>query len=83
MRVRLLHVPGCPLVETVRATLRECREEAGVAFEVEEVEGAFPSPTVVVDGNDVTTGAPVAGGVRCRLDLPSREQVLAALARSP
>lgn len=41
--------------------------------------GAYPSPTVLVDGVDVMTpGAPLIANA-CRLDLPIRERVLAAL----
>jgi hypothetical protein len=36
------------------------------------------SPTVVIDGVDASTGKPVEGEPRCRMDLPSRDHVRAA-----
>jgi hypothetical protein len=44
---------------------------------VQELEGAFASPTLLVDGVDVT-GRPAVSEPSCRLDLPTREQILAA-----
>jgi hypothetical protein len=47
---------------------------------VEELAGDYDSPTLLVNGVDVT-GHPRApeGHMSCRLDLPSEEQILAAL----
>jgi len=45
---------------------------------IEEQKGAYPSPTILVDGMDVM-GRPEAVGASCRLDMPTRERVLAAL----
>jgi hypothetical protein len=41
--------------------------------------GVYPSPTLVMDGLDVATGRPVEGEPRCRMDLPSQEQIRAAV----
>lgn len=79
--VRLLHLPDCPLAERVRGTLRECLPGAGVPVRVEEVEGSFPSPTVLADGVDVVTGSAPSPGPCCRLDLPTAAQILAAVRR--
>ncbi|MDA8069181.1 hypothetical protein [Conexibacter sp. DBS9H8] len=46
---------------------------------IEEVEGPYPSPTLLVGGIDVTGRTPAAGP-SCRLDLPTEEQIVAALA---
>ncbi|GAA2364087.1 hypothetical protein GCM10009854_49800 [Saccharopolyspora halophila] len=78
-RVRLLRVPGCPLADRVRATLREAIREASVPVVVEESVGDHPSPTVLVDGVDAVTGEVTAGGACCRLDLPTRAQIVRAL----
>lgn len=43
--------------------------------------GPYPSPALLIDGLDVTTGEPIVGAARCQLDLPTREQILTALAR--
>jgi hypothetical protein len=77
--VQLLHVPDCPLVDGVRASLRSCLAKASVEASIEEIEGSYPSPTLLIEGIDVTGHRP-APGASCRLDLPTEEQILAALA---
>lgn len=77
--VQVLEVEGCPLVDRLIALIDDCRAEVGTAFEVERLVGEYPSPTLVADGLDVATGAPVVDKAYCRMDLPTREQVLAAL----
>lgn len=77
--VQVLEVEGCPLVDRLIALIDDCRPEVGTAFEVERLVGEYPSPTLVADGLDVATGAPVPDKSYCRMDLPTREQVLAAL----
>jgi hypothetical protein len=78
VHIQLLHVPDCPLVEQVRATLRRSLSKTNVGARTEEVGGPYPSPTLLIDGTDVTgrTPAPVSS---CRLDLPTEDQLLAAL----
>jgi hypothetical protein len=53
----------------------------GISAVIEEAEGDYPSPTLLVDGLDVVTGQPGGGAPRCRLDLPTREQIATALSR--
>jgi hypothetical protein len=79
VQIELLHVPECPLVDNVRITLRVALADAGIDVRVEEIEGDFASPTLLIDGVDVT-GAEMSGAPACRLDLPTREQILAAIA---
>jgi hypothetical protein len=81
-RIELLYVPQCPLVDGLRTTVRECLKDAGIAAPLYEREGDYPSPTLLVDGADVITGRPISGAASCRLDLPSRAQIRAALDRS-
>ena len=78
-RVQVLEVEGCPLVERLVALIDEVQAEAGTVVEVERLVGEYPSPTLVVDGIDIATGAAVPDRAYCRLDLPTRSQVLAAL----
>jgi hypothetical protein len=78
VRITLLHVPDCPLLDTARATLGQALVTANVEATIEEVEGPFASPTLLVDGRDVT-GNRSANTASCRLDLPTEAQVLAAL----
>ncbi|WP_045384620.1 hypothetical protein [Mycobacterium kyorinense] len=82
MRVQLLHVPDCPLIGRVRDTLEDCLRHVGVAVRVDELEGSYPSPTLVIDGIDVATGALPSREVCCRFDLPTCAQIVTALDRA-
>lgn len=77
--VQVLQVPGCPLVDRLLALVEECRDLSGADLDVQVLVGQYPSPTLVVDGRDAATGLPVTTAACCRLDLPTREQILAAL----
>ena len=78
-RVQILHVPDCPLVDRLRAEVEATLAQVAPDVRLSLLEGDYPSPTLLVDGIDVTTGAPVSGGPRCRLDLPTPDQVRQAL----
>lgn len=78
--IELRHVPDCPLIDQVRTTLQECLQAAEAHVPVRERQGAYPSPTLVINGVDVVTGAAPAGGMCCRLDLPTHTQIQTALA---
>ena len=80
--VQLLHVPDCPLVSRVRDTLQVCLQRIGRPVRFEDLEGDYPSPTLLVDGIDVTTGAPPQTEICCRFDLPTGAQITAALNRA-
>ena len=80
-RIQLLYVPGCPLVDQVRTTLRESLAATGSRSKVEEIEGPCASPTLLVNGVDVTGRTPPPG-TSCRLDLPTKDQIVATLTRS-
>lgn len=77
--VELLHVPDCPLVDRVRDMLRACLPMAPRPVQVTEREGDYPSPTLLVGGMDVVTGAPPRREPCCRFDLPTPDQILTAL----
>jgi hypothetical protein len=68
------------LVDEARAVLARALRRIDVPVEIEEIEGEFASPTLLVDGADVT-GRSTAPAPSCRLDVPTEEQVLAALRR--
>jgi hypothetical protein len=74
MRIEL----HCANAEPARRLLRRCLAELGIRARVDERIGDFPSPSVVVDGRDVI-GRTALTGAACRLDVPTRERVLAAL----
>lgn len=81
VRVQILHVPDCPLVEGLRHLLERSIAQSGVSATVEEVEGPYLSPTLLINGTDIT-GRSVGVEPSCRLDLPTAEEILAALTRS-
>jgi hypothetical protein len=80
--VQIFHLAGCPHLERARAAVHEALAERAMAAAVEEIEGEYASPTVLVDGADVT-GHLGELGTSCRLDLPTRALVLEALDRGP
>jgi hypothetical protein len=82
MRIELLTAPGCPNAAAARTVLVDCLSALGIDEQVAERVGAYPSPTVLIDGIDVMrphAGPPV--GDACRLDLPTAQRVMAALHR--
>jgi glutaredoxin len=78
MKIELLHVPDCPHVDAARALLRECLTELQLEVAIEDKEGTYPSPTIIVNGVDVM-GAPAFRAAACRLDVPTKRSLLAAL----
>lgn len=78
IEVEFLAQPDCPHVEATRLLLSACLGEVGLPAEVRVRVGPFPSPSIVVNGRDVM-GNPAETGPCCRLDLPTRERILAAL----
>lgn len=77
-QIEILHELGCPHVNDARALARSCLSELGLALTITEREGEYPSPTILVNGVDVM-GRNDLHGAMCRLDLPTRDRVLAAL----
>jgi hypothetical protein len=80
VRVELRAVPGCPNLDAARDLLLDCLGEAGLPAQFVERIGDYPSPSIVVDGVDVTGGDP-DGPASCVLRLPTRRDILAALRR--
>ena len=78
MKIELLHVPSCPHVEEARRFLRSCLQDLGLEGSIEERQGQFPSPSILIDGVDVM-GDPGGQGAMCRLDRPDTERIMAAL----
>ena len=78
--IAVLHTPGCPHVEQTRALLRSCLAELRLEAPIEDREGSYPSPTILVNGVDVM-GRTDLQGAMCRLDLPTHDSVRTALAR--
>ncbi|GAB2469183.1 hypothetical protein GCM10027063_07000 [Promicromonospora xylanilytica] len=80
--VEVLQVPDCPLVGGLLDLVRDAEADAGVRVAVKVLVGDYPSPTLVVDGLDVATGETVPVTPCCRLDLPTRRQIVDALVRA-
>jgi hypothetical protein len=78
MRVELLSVPNCPNRDRVRDLLQSCMAEVGIPVDMEESQGDYPSPSILVNGADVM-GDPGYRAAYYRLDVPTREAVLRAL----
>ncbi|KAK9323089.1 hypothetical protein V1517DRAFT_338200 [Lipomyces orientalis] len=65
--------------------VEECLKQTqahGVA--VEDIVGDYSSPTVLINGLDVVSGqsGPAEGEMSCRVDVPTKEMIAAALERS-
>jgi len=98
-RLELVYFPGCPNVDAARASLRAALTAAGMAAvwrewnrddpATPEALRAFGSPTVLVDGRDVSPGDADTGGACCRVyedeaglrAWPSEAMIRAALRR--
>jgi len=68
-QIQVLQVPGVPLVPRLMRLLEERRADDGNTPAAEVLVGDGPSPTLVIDGVDVTTGRTVAQtvvGSTCR-----------------
>jgi hypothetical protein len=79
--IEVRYFAGCPHAESARGLVRRCLENLGLEAPIEERDGDYPSPTILVDGVDVT-GSPASLGRACRVDLPTEAQVTAALLRA-
>jgi hypothetical protein len=85
-RIQILRLPDCPLAGRLRSLVERCVARSGVSATLEEVQGPFPSPTLLINGADVTgrraaSGAGAGAALSCRLDVPGEGQILAALQR--
>lgn len=81
MIVELRSVPDCPNLDPVREALSTALADLGCPAAIIEQVGDYPSPSVLINGVDVM-GAVAAETAACRLDLPSRERLRAALAEA-
>jgi hypothetical protein len=60
--------------------VQQCLTALGVHTSILVRVGDYPSPTVLVNGTDNTGRAPAQTSTKaCRLDVPTRDQILAAL----
>lgn len=82
MRIELLSHAGCPNVVAARDLLTECLLLMGLEVVVTEDVGAYPSPSILINGVDVMRAGALLGGRSCRLDVPTREAIVVALQRA-
>lgn len=91
-RVELVYFQGCPHVDSARSTLRAALILRGLKAEWQEWDSGAPetpesyqdhgSPTILIDGEDVTGGG-AGEGPRCiATGAPSLDQILVALDRA-
>jgi hypothetical protein len=80
--VQILHVPDCPNVERLRTRVQRSLARLGLPATIEELEGPYPSPTLLINGLDVIRPAGNSEA-SCRLDLPTEEQIIEALGNAP
>ena len=80
MRVELLYHAGCRSAHAALQLVRECLITLGLPDPVLVRVGGYLSPTVLVNGTDVMRpGTRLSEGSACRIDVPTRERMLAAL----
>jgi mercuric ion transport protein len=92
MKIQLLYFEGCPNLAPAREALREALAAEQIDDGVDEIDVEAPdapewargwgSPTILVDGKDLT-GATRATGAACRLykgGTPSVDEIRARLA---
>lgn len=78
--IEIVYTAGCPLVDRLRSLVEDCLTELGGPWSVEVVTGLCHSPTLLVNGLDITTGRAIdVEFPACRVDLPTRSEILAAL----
>lgn len=65
MIVRLRAVPECPNLAATRELLGNCLAELGMPLTVTELIADYPTPSVLVDGVDVTGAATDAPQCLC------------------
>jgi hypothetical protein len=78
VRISILRVPDCPSVSRIRADVEAVVRRTGAAAVVEEVEGPYASPTLLIDGIEID-GYPLGLDPACRIDVPSSDDITAAV----
>ena len=78
LRISILHVPDCPLISRVRETVEVALKNLGAAAAIEEIEGEYPSPTLLIEGVEIA-GYPLGSDPACRINLPTIEEIATAV----
>lgn len=78
--IQIAHVPDCPLREKLLWAVEQCLAEMDVRWPIDLIVADCASPTLLVDGLDITTGRSVELGVpSCRVSLPQGAEIQSAL----
>ncbi|WP_043736807.1 MULTISPECIES: hypothetical protein [Nocardia] len=78
--IEVLTVPNCPNAPATIELLRTCLHRLHLNIPIQQRIGEYPSPTILIDGVDLM-GTPPSATPTCRLDLPTKEQIMTALCR--
>jgi hypothetical protein len=78
VRISILHVPQCVWVPRLRGEVEAALSCLHATAVVEEIEGSYLSPTLLVDGIEIP-GYTAGSEPACRIDIPSRKEIAAAL----
>jgi hypothetical protein len=78
LRISILHVPDCPSLGEVRQTLQMALRSVDATAVIEEVEGEYSSPTLLIDGIGVDGCTPGCLPA-CRINLPTHEEIATAI----
>ena len=78
LRISILHVPDCPQVPRLAAEVQAALRHLGTTAVVEEIEGPYRSPTLLVNGIEID-GYPAGSDPACRIDIPTRKEIAAAM----
>jgi hypothetical protein len=78
VRICILHVANCALIGRLRTDVEIALAIVGASAVIEELEGPYPSPTLLIDGIEVT-GWPLDLAPSCRLYLPTVQQIASAI----
>jgi hypothetical protein len=78
LRISIFHVPDCPSVNRLRAEVEAALECFGATAVIEEIEGGYLSPTLLIDGTEID-GYPLGFDPACRVDIPTTEEIATAI----
>ncbi|MFZ3066176.1 MAG: hypothetical protein WA277_12940 [Nitrospirota bacterium] len=88
MKVALLYFKGCPNISMARKNLNDAFAKAGVAPQCDEIDlnepntpkelKGYGSPTILVDGKDVTGRAPGGESLSCRTYYNAKGEITGA-----
>jgi hypothetical protein len=80
VRVELVHHSGCRFAQATHDLLQECLTTLAIPAPVHVRVADHPSPTLLINGIDVMGASPdQLTASACRLDIPTREQILTVL----